>query len=286
MPRPDHAPSRVPVNPWACDSDNTGCLSWFPLVTQKTLIQPDPGHGTDPDVDLLLLVEQKPGKEYLGRVRLRCVAEDSCSLLMEEADALYKSGQTSAVLRAIASFIFDSQTVERITLQMGLTGTDTKTLLAGISPATSDSSIMTLERDTFRKECALKTILVSAVALIDADNRVLLQKRPPGKAMAGLWEFPGGKVNPGETPEQALIRELYEELGIDIRPGCLAPLTFASHSYDDFHLLMPLYACRQWTGTPHGREGQELAWVSRQKLRTYPMPDADIPLVPILDMWL
>jgi 8-oxo-dGTP diphosphatase len=132
----------------------------------------------------------------------------------------------------------------------------------------------------------LKVLLVSAVALIDADGRVLLAQRPPGKSLAGLWEFPGGKVEPGETPEVALIRELHEELGIDTWASCLAPLTFASHTYPDFHLLMPLFACRRWQGTPQAREGQVLAWVRANALKDYPMPPADIPLIPILRDWL
>jgi 8-oxo-dGTP diphosphatase len=129
-------------------------------------------------------------------------------------------------------------------------------------------------------------ITVVAVALLDADNRVLLAQRPPGKAMAGLWEFPGGKIHDGETPEAALIRELEEELGLDVRASCLAPLTFASHTYETFHLLMPLYVCRTWRGRPTPREGQTLAWVAPQKLRDYPMPPADIPLIPMLLDWL
>lgn len=132
----------------------------------------------------------------------------------------------------------------------------------------------------------MKTVLVSAVALIDVDGRVLLTQRPNGKSMAGLWEFPGGKVEPGETPEAALIRELKEELDIDTWSSCLAPLTFASHNYDDFHLLMPLFACRKWQGLPRGMEDQALAWVRPQALRDYPMPPADIPLIPILRDWL
>ncbi|MEM7270308.1 MAG: 8-oxo-dGTP diphosphatase MutT [Pseudomonadota bacterium] len=131
-----------------------------------------------------------------------------------------------------------------------------------------------------------KIILVAAVALIDKDGRVLLAQRPEGKSMAGLWEFPGGKVEDSETPEAALIRELQEELGIDTWESCLAPLTFASHSYEDFHLLMPLYACRKWEGVPKAREGQTLAWVRKQALRDYEMPPADIPLIPILRDWL
>ncbi len=125
-------------------------------------------------------------------------------------------------------------------------------------------------------------LLVAACALIDPDGRVLLARRPEGKAMAGLWEFPGGKVHPGETPEAALIRELHEELGIDVTAACLGPFTFASHAYPGFHLLMPLYLCRRWTGTVTGREGQALAWVRPQKLADYPMPPADVPLVALL----
>jgi len=132
----------------------------------------------------------------------------------------------------------------------------------------------------------MKILLVSAVALIDADGRVLLAERPPGKSLAGLWEFPGGKVEPHETPEAALIRELKEELGIDTWASCLAPLTFASHTYPDFHLLMPLYACRRWQGTPIPHEGQRLAWVRANDLKNYPMPPADLPLIPILRDWL
>lgn len=131
-----------------------------------------------------------------------------------------------------------------------------------------------------------KVILVSAVALIDVDGRVLLAQRPEGKSMASLWEFPGGKIEPGETPEAALVRELHEELGIETWDSCLAPLTFASHSYDDFHLLMPLFACRRWNGTPQPKEGQTLKWVGKHQLRDYPMPPADIPLIPILFDWL
>lgn len=132
----------------------------------------------------------------------------------------------------------------------------------------------------------MKIVLVSAVALIDADGRILLAQRPEGKSLAGLWEFPGGKVEVGETPEAALIRELREELGIDTHASCLAPLTFASHAYPGFHLLMPLFACRKWQGVPVAQEGQTLAWVRPQALGDYPMPPADLPLIPILRDWL
>jgi 8-oxo-dGTP diphosphatase len=128
----------------------------------------------------------------------------------------------------------------------------------------------------------LKLLLVVAVALIDADNRVLIAQRPKGKQLAGLWEFPGGKIEPGERPEETLIRELKEELGIDVKEPCLAPLTFASHRYPDFHLLMPLYVCRRWEGIPQAAEHQALRWVHPTKLRDFPMPPADEPLIPVL----
>ena len=125
----------------------------------------------------------------------------------------------------------------------------------------------------------MKILLVAACALVDPDNRVLLAQRPAGKSMAGLWEFPGGKVEPAETPETAIIRELREELCVNTKKDCLAPLTFASHSYEDFHLLMPLFVCRKWQGVPTGNEGQALVWVRPLRLRDYPMPPADEPLV-------
>ena len=129
---------------------------------------------------------------------------------------------------------------------------------------------------------ALPLVLVAAAALVDADGRVLLARRPPGAVMAGLWEFPGGKVDGGETPEAALVRELAEELAIDVTESCLAPLTFASHAYDDFHLLMPLYVCRVWKGLPTPREGQALKWVRPLDMPGLPMPPADVPLVAML----
>ena len=128
----------------------------------------------------------------------------------------------------------------------------------------------------------MKLVLVAACALIDADGRVLIAQRPEGRSMAGLWEFPGGKVEQGERPEEALIRELYEELGIVVKEACLAPLTFASHAYEDFQLLMPLYVCRRWEGIVTPMEGQQITWVRPTKLRDYPMPPADLPLIPHL----
>jgi 8-oxo-dGTP diphosphatase len=131
----------------------------------------------------------------------------------------------------------------------------------------------------------LPLVLVATCALVDADGRVLISKRPDGKPLAGLWEFPGGKVETDEKPEVALIRELKEELAIDVSEACLAPLTFASHAYEAFHLLMPLYVCRRWNGSVTAREGQELKWVRPIRLRDYPMPPADLPLIaPLIDL--
>ena len=132
------------------------------------------------------------------------------------------------------------------------------------------------------REPAKPLLLVAACALVDADNRVLLAQRPEGKTLAGLWEFPGGKIEPGETPEETLIRELREELGIEVKAACLAPFTFASHEYEKMHLLMPLFVCRRWEGNVQSLEGQKLAWVEPKKMRSFPMPPADEPLIPML----
>jgi 8-oxo-dGTP diphosphatase len=151
----------------------------------------------------------------------------------------------------------------------------------------TELEVFTISREQWQEAQAAKPmLLVVAVALIDLEGRVLIAQRPKGKSMAGFWEFPGGKLDAGETPEAALVRELHEELGIDVGQSCLSPLAFASHDYDSFHLLMPLYACRQWIGQPEPREGQTLAWVRAPRLGDYPMPPADIPLVAILRDWL
>lgn len=151
----------------------------------------------------------------------------------------------------------------------------------------TELEVFTVSREQWLEQRAARPmLLVAAAALIDLDGRVLIAQRPAGKSMAGFWEFPGGKLDAGETPEEALVRELREELGVEVGQSCLSPLAFASHDYDSFHLLMPLFACRQWTGQPHPREGQTLAWARAARLGDYPMPPADIPLVAILRDWL
>lgn len=147
---------------------------------------------------------------------------------------------------------------------------------------TTDPDLSGCWNAPFARNSNVPTVLVVAVALVDIDSRVLIAQRPEGKSMAGLWEFPGGKVEAGELPETALVRELKEELGIDITESCLAPLTFASHVYEDFHLLMPLYACRMWKGDVAPMEDQKIKWVRPVRLADYPMPPADIPLVALL----
>jgi 8-oxo-dGTP diphosphatase len=170
----------------------------------------------------------------------------------------------------------------RVLEKAGFVCTGSKTIDAPARGGTMAAEAWEITRAAWLRERALPVVLVAAVALVDADGRVLIARRPEGKALAGLWEFPGGKLRAGESPEAALVRELREELGIDTRGSCLAPIACASHAYEEFHLLMPLYVCRAWRGTIGAREGQELAWVRPARLADYPMPPADAPLVALL----
>lgn len=193
--------------------------------------------------------------------------------------------ETLGVTRLIAAARDENLASRRVLAKLGFTrfGEETRDYpMRGISHRMSLFGIDAPQCGTDLALPPVPTVLVSAVALVDLDGRVLIARRPPGKSMAGLWEFPGGKVDPGETPEAALVRELREELGIDTAGSCLAPFTFASHRYERFHLLMPLYLCRRWRGDPTPKEGQELAWVRPVRLADYPMPPADMPLVAML----
>lgn len=281
------------------DLGEDGCSAVFPLLTARLRIAPltAADHpalaATAPDLDLpALCVALEQGNalplclrrtdddRLIGLITLIRKAGDY-TLSARIADDLQRQGYGSEALRAVLDYAL-------LTLHLPGLSADIPPTAAGLAGRlgfVSNGATARIDAAAVRRLTARRMVLVSAVVLVDADNRILLQQRPPGKQLAGLWEFPGGKVDPGETPEQALVRELQEELGIDTRSSCLAPLTFASHSYDDFHLLMPVYVCRQWQGQVRGREGQTLAWVPVRKLRDYPMPPADIPLIPMLEMW-
>lgn len=184
--------------------------------------------------------------------------------------------------RVLASAVPTNKASHRVLEKNGLIASGADEIAAPARGHPLQVILRRVDRENWPPKPALRIVTVVAVALVDADGRVLLAQRPEGKSLAGLWEFPGGKIDPGETPEAALIRELHEELGIDVKQSCLAPLTFASHRYESFHLLMPLYVCRRWNGQVTSREGQKLAWVRPQQLRSYPMPPADEPLIPVL----
>jgi 8-oxo-dGTP diphosphatase len=208
-------------------------------------------------------------------------------------------GYATEALRAVVAYAFETRRFDRLDIAASLANPASQRVQEklgfavtgrAMEPAPARGGTMEVETrslarkdwEAARRAANVPTVLVAAVALIDADGRVLLAERPRGKPMSGLWEFPGGKVAAGETPETALIRELEEELGIDVSERCLAPLTFASHRYERFHLFMPLYVCRVWDGRVAAREGQRLAWVRAEALDAYPMPPADIPLVATL----
>lgn len=188
---------------------------------------------------------------------------------------------------AWASVLPENKASRRVLDKAGFVFEESRRIDMPARGRTADHDFLLLDRAAWQSRRQSRPILlVAAAALIDVDGRVLLAQRPAGKSMAGQWEFPGGKLQAGETPEAALVRELKEELGIDVSQSCLAPLAFASHDYDAFHLLMPLYACRRWLGMPSPREGQTLTWVAPSRLGDYPMPPADIPLVAQLRDWL
>lgn len=232
----------------------------------------------------------------IGAVSLRREGETEGEVGYWIGRPFWCKGYAVEALRRLVRFAFQDRGLERLTAGvMADNAASAKVLLkagfvfmgegTGERGRCKDAKVknFALARADWQKaEAAKPTVLVAAVAMVDADGRVLMARRPEGKSMAGLWEFPGGKVDAGETPEAALVRELAEELGVDIAESCLAPIAFASHAYDDFHLLMPLFACRVWKGAPAPREGQALKWVRPERLADLPMPPADVPLVALL----
>jgi len=241
-------------------------------------------------------IEALANDKFIGCIRIDRGAEKIGDLGYCIAQQFWGHGYCGEALKRVVRFAFEQAEVNAIKAEVRQGNATLEALLikAGFSKFSNEvdyprrfkglsTSRFELSREDWLVAAAAKpTVLVVAVAMVDPDGRVLMARRPEGKPLAGLWEFPGGKVGDGETPEVALIRELHEELGVDTRSSCLAPFTFASHEYEDFHLLMPLYVCRVWQGHPLACEGQELAWVRPQRMRDYPMPPADEPLVAML----
>ena len=239
---------------------------------------------------LTYAIVQSPQNEFVGTISLRFAETEPIGEIgYWIGRAFQRRGFAIEAIGRLLRYAFDGLRLDEVRAATAASNHASINLLRKIGMAEdehADSAKSGIRVWSMRRPRGLAggaaTVLVAAVALVDADGRVLLAQRPQGKAMAGLWEFPGGKVKPGETPEAALIRELKEELDIDVTASCLAPFTFASHAYPEFHLLMPLYVCRKWQGTVRGVEGQALAWVRPQRLTDYAMPPADKPLIAML----
>jgi 8-oxo-dGTP diphosphatase len=242
---------------------------------------------------LTYAIERQPETEFIGTISLRFAeGEPIGEIGYWIGRAFQRRGYAAEAIERLLRYAFDTLKLDEVRAAAASGNLPSINLLRKLGmtegehpdSAASDIRMWSMRRDrpAARPGSTAAVVLVAAVALVDGDGRVLLAQRPPGKAMAGLWEFPGGKVKPGETPEAALIREIKEELGIDVTASCLAPFTFASHAYADFHLLMPLYVCRKWQGTVRPLEGQALAWVRPARLGEYAMPPADKPLVAML----
>jgi 8-oxo-dGTP diphosphatase len=239
---------------------------------------------------LTYAIERSPQSEFVGTISLRFAEiEPVGEIGYWIGRAFQRRGYAIEAIGRLLRYAFDGLRLDEVRAATAASNHASISLLCKIGMTEgehADSAKSGIRVWSMRRPRGLAggaaTVLVAAVALVDADGRVLLAQRPQGKAMAGLWEFPGGKVKPGETPEAALIRELKEELDIDVTASCLAPFTFASHAYPDFHLLMPLYVCRKWQGMVRGVEGQALAWVRPQRLTDYAMPPADKPLIAML----
>ena len=256
--------------------------------------------GLSDESEIVWAIERREGGEFLGCIGLRPDPDAGRGVPGYWIGKPYwGQGYATEALRAVVAYAFDTRRFDRLDCSAAIGNAASARVQEKLgfvstgramepAPARGDAmevetrSLARTDWEAARRAANVPTVLVAAAALVDADGRVLLAERPRGKPMSGLWEFPGGKVNVGETPEAALIRELEEELGIDVSERCLAPLTFASHRYERFHLFMPLYVCRVWDGRVEAREGQKLAWVRVEALDTYPMPPADVPLIATL----
>ncbi len=248
----------------------------------------------------VFVIERRRDGAVAGAIGLD-ITEDGAVLGYWIGRPYWRHGYASEAVRRLLRLAFHDLGVARVTADCLVDNTGSRRVLEGTGfrhdadrtrfmparGADGDMAVYRLERGEWvAAHAARPMLLVAAAALVDADGRVLITRRPEGKPLAGLWEFPGGKVQAGETPEDALIRELHEELGVDVTSACLAPLAFASHDYDRFHLLMPLYVCRNWRGRVEPREGQGTAWARAARLADYAMPPADVPLVALLRDWL
>lgn len=248
---------------------------------------------------VVFAIERRADRVLMGAIGLMFEADENAAEIGYWIGRPYwHKGYATEAVRAVLRLAFGRLKLDRVTARaidgnrasmrvqekagFSLVGDDEINAPARGRTFPGKRRLITAAEFAAQEAAPVRTVLVVAVALVDPDGRVLIARRPAGKPMAGLWEFPGGKVHEGESPEAALVRELKEELGVDTAASCLAPLTFASHRYDTFHLLMPLYVCRVWQGRPVPHEGQELAWVRPARLGDYPMPPADLPLIPVL----
>jgi 8-oxo-dGTP diphosphatase len=240
-----------------------------------------------PDAGLLLAVEDRLSGQPIGALTVTWADSGAARLGAAFLPAGWQGDLAREAVRRCLRLLFHNFAIELVSADNSPVDPQSQQLFAdlGFNPGAAGEPLLSRQAWlVWRAQRPL--LLVAAAALIDGDGRVLLARRPPGKAMAGQWEFPGGKLAKGESPESAVIRELKEELALDVSESCLAPIAFASHDYDQFHLLMPLFALRQWSGRPRAQEGQALAWAAKQRLGEFPMPPADIPLVAQLRDWL
>jgi 8-oxo-dGTP diphosphatase len=269
------------------------------MAAVETVCSPPPVASDGIEMKCDFVIEQRVDGHVVGAIAMRIDGQREAAVSLWLEPTVRGRGSGTEVLRRCLRMLFVDFGVGSVSVRVATKNRPARHVLAKLGftagrlhPDMGDreshgTEYWTLDALPWRQAHADRPlIVVAAAALIDVDGRVLLAARPPGKSLAGQWEFPGGKLESGETPEGALIRELKEELGIDVSASCLAPLAFASHDYDRFHLLMPLYACRRWVGTPQAREGQRLAWVAMSRFADYPMPPADIPLVAQLRDWL